>query len=490
MKALKLTVLSAVVLMASCTMIPRYQRPDLSVATQYSTPAQIEPGTQAAEIGWRDFYKDPRLQQLISLALGNNRDLRVAILNIEEARAQYRIQRADLLPSLSASASGSVQRLPAEVSTTGQAGVFRDYSVGAVASYELDLFGRVRSLNEEALHTFLASTEARKATQISLIAEVANAWLTLQADLELKQLTADTLANQQASLKIVSSGFRYGTSSALDLRQAETSVRAAEVNLAQYDRQVKQDINALTLLVGTPPGAGLLTPEPLGAVTLDENLPAGLPSDLLTRRPDIVAAESRLMAANANIGAARAAFFPRITLTASGGTATATLHGLFDAGSAAWSFGPSVSVPIFDYGRNSANLAVAKVDRDIAVATYQKTIQTAFREVSDALDGRATWGQQELAQSQLVDASASAFRLSSERYQQGVDGYLNVLVNQRSLYDAQQNLIKVQLARVSNTVDLYRALGGGWNEGTAKDPEQVGSVLGQSGEKEANERLN
>jgi multidrug efflux system outer membrane protein len=320
------------------------------------------------------------------------------------------------------------------------------------------------------LLTFLATTEARKATQISLIAEVANAWLTLQADLELKTVTSDTLANQQASFKIVSAGFRYGTSSALDVRQAETSVRSAEANLAQYDRQVKLDTNALTLLLGAPVPPKLLTAVPITSVKLDENLPAGLPSDLLTRRPDIAAAERRLMAANANIGAARAAFFPRITLTASGGTASATLDGLFGAGNGAWSFGPSISVPIFDYGRNSANLAVAKANNAIEIATYQKAIQTAFREVSDTLDGRATYIRQEFAQRQLVEASSSAYRLSDERYEQGVDGYLNVLVNQRSLYDAQQNLIKVQLAQASNTVNLYRALGGGWGAGAAVAP--------------------
>lgn len=471
MKTLKIAMLPALAfaLMAGCTMIPKYQRPDSAIASQYDVSSKVEQrGPLAADIDWRDYYADARLQKLMAMALENNRDLRVAILNIESARAQYRIQRADLLPTLSASASGSLQRLPADVSTTGQAGVTRSYSVGGVASYELDLFGRIRSLSEQALQSYLATTEARKATQISLIAEVANAWLTLQADQDLKTLTANTLANQQASLKITESGFRNGTASLLDLRQAQTSVHTAEVNLAQYERQVRQDVNALTLLVGVPLGADLVAPEALAAVKLDEALPAGLPSDLLTRRPDIMSAEHQLLAQNANIGAARAAFFPRIALTAGGGTASATLRDLFDPGSAAWSFGPSITVPIFDYGRNSANLAVAKVNRDIAVATYQKTIQTAFREVSDALDGRATWAQEESAQRQLVQASQSAYDLSDERYRQGVDGYLEVLVNQRSLYDAQQNLIKIRLSRMSNTVDLYRALGGGWTEPVVK----------------------
>ncbi|VWC87176.1 efflux transporter outer membrane subunit [Burkholderia lata] len=477
MKILKLAVLPAALLMASCTMIPTYHRPDPSVAAQYATAAQDNAGKpSAAEVGWRDFYTDPHLQTLIGMALENNRDLRVAVLNIEAARAQYRIQRADLLPTLSASASGSIQRLPSDLSTTGQAGVTRSYNVGGVASYELDLFGKIRSLTEQAMQTYLATEATRQATRISLIAEVATAWLTLQADQDIKTLTADTLASQQASLKIAESGYRNGTSSLLDLRQAETTVRAAEANLAQYDRQVRTDINALTLLVGAPLDDALLSRESLATVRLDEDLPAGLPSDLLARRPDIMAAEHQLMAANANIGAARAAFFPSISLTASGGTASASLRNLFDPGSAAWSFGPTISVPIFDYGRNSANLAVSKVNRDIEVATYQKAVQTAFREVSDALDGRATWGRQETAQRLLVEASQSAYRLSDVRYREGVDGYVNVLVNQRSLYDAQQNLVKVRLARMSNTVDLYRALGGGWQDRTVKADVSTGQA--------------
>ncbi|MGZ2747954.1 efflux transporter outer membrane subunit [Burkholderia stagnalis] len=469
MKIMKLAALPAAMLMTSCTMIPAYHRPDPAVAEHYAASARdASAGQSAATVDWRDFYADPRLQKLIGQSLDNNRDLRVAVLNIEAARATYRIQRADLLPTLSASATGSIQRLPADLSAPGAAGISRAYDVGGVASYEVDLFGRIRSLTEQALQTYLATEEVRKAAQISLIAEVATAWLTLQADQDLKALTANTLANQQASLKIVEAGFRTGTSSLLDVRQAETSVRTAQANLAQYDRQVRRDVNALTLLVGKPLDADLVASESLAAVRFDENVPVGMPSDLLTRRPDIMAAEHRLMAANANIGAARAAFFPRIALTASGGTASASLRDLFDPGSAAWSFGPSISVPIFDFGRNRANLAASKVNREIAVATYQKAVQTAFREVSDALDGRATWGQQESAQRELVDASESAYRLSDARYRQGVDGYLNVLVNQRSLYDAQQNLIKVRLARMANTVDLYRSLGGGWREQSVK----------------------
>lgn len=467
MRATKLAALSAAVAMSACTMIPKYQQPDTAVAGKYETQSAGDANRPAAtDIGWWDFYRDENLRKLIQLALQNNRDLRVSILNIEQARAQYRIQRADLLPTLSAQAGGTIERLPADLLTPGEPAVEHEYAVGgAVASYEVDLFGRVRSLSESALQSYLATEETRKAAQISLVAEVANAWLTLQADLQLRSLTAETLVNQRASYKIEKAGFDAGTATALDLSQSETQVRSAEANLAQYDRQAQQDVNALTLLVGAPIPKPLLHAEPFDSIRFDEGLSAGLPSDLLTRRPDIVAAESQLKAANANIGAARAAFFPRIMLTASGGTASASLSGLFDGGSSSWSFGPSISMPIFDYGRNKANLDVAKVNAQIQIASYQKAIQAAFHDVSDALDSRETFVRQELAQAQLVSASGTAFRLSTERYQQGVDGYLNVLVSQRSLYDAQQMLVKVQLARESNTVSLYRALGGGWKGG-------------------------
>ncbi|HKR39391.1 MAG TPA: efflux transporter outer membrane subunit [Paraburkholderia sp.] len=460
MKSTKLSLLAAAIVMAGCTMAPHYTRPDASVAAKYATPSKAG---AVADISWQKFYTEPHLQKLIGMTLENNRDLRVAVLNVESARAQYQIQRADLLPTLDAAAGGSVQRLPTDLSPTGQSGVSHAYSVGgAVASYELDLFGRVQSLTNAALQTYFTTDETRKAAQISLIAEVANSWLTLQADLELKRLTTETLKNQEASYKIVNAGYEAGTASALDRSQAETQVRSAEANMALYDRQVQRDINALTLLVGAPIPADLVVSVPYKSIKLDDNLAAGLPSELLNRRPDIVAAEHRLEAANANIGAARAAFFPRIMLTASGGTASASLSGLFDAGSGAWSFGPSISVPIFDFGRNKANLDVAKVSKQIEVAQYQKAIQSAFRDVSDALAGRDTYVRQGLAQDHLVQASALAYRLSDERYQEGVDQYLNVLVNQRSLYDAQQELVKVRLARAQNTVGLYAALGGGW----------------------------
>ncbi len=462
MSANKLIILTTSLLITGCSMIPPLERPAPAVAGTFAGAAAGKNGEAVADIDWQVFYREPHLRQLIELALANNQDLRVSVLNVEVVRAQYRIQRADLLPSISGQASMSKARTPADLSSTGQALNSQSYAVGGDASYELDLFGRVRSLNEQALEQFFASTETRKAAQISLIGEVANAWLALQADHALRQLTVDTLASQRESLKIVQAGFSNQTSSSLDVAQAETSVRQAEANLAQYDRQVKQDINALTLLVGKPLQADLLVPVAIEASALTTDLPVGLPSDLLTRRPDIMAAEHSLLAANANIGAARAAFFPRISLTAEGSSSSASLSGLFDAGSAAWSFVPTITVPIFDFGRNQANLDVATVSKDIEIANYQKAIQTAFREVSDALDGVETYDRQKKAQFGLVQSSSTAYALSQKRYREGVDSYLNVLVNQRSLYAAQEDLIRLQLAQANNAVAFYRSLGGGW----------------------------
>lgn len=472
MKTLTVKAVTAVLLgaglLTGCTMIPDYHRPALPTATQFPTDAKApaEQGApQATLIAWKSFYRDASLQQIIGLALENNRDLRISILNIESAQAQYRIQRADLLPTLSAEAGGTVERYPTSVSPTGASEVAHDYSVnGAVASYELDLFGRVRSLSQQALQTYFATEETRKAAQIALISSVATAWFTFQADANLHDLTRQTLVNERAAYQIEQDAYNEGTASLVDLEQAEITVRTAEANLSLYERQMRQDVNELTLLVGAPIPGDLLKRRYMQDIVLNDALSAGVPSDLLMRRPDIAAAEANLKAANANIGAARAAFFPRIALTASGGTASATLHGLFGADSLAWSFAPTISVPIFNYGRNRANLDVAKINKQIEIATYQKAIQTAFREVADALDGRETYKTQQAAQVLLVAASSKAYDLSQERYREGIDGYLDVLVSQRLLYTSQQDLIKLQLLHASNTLSLYGALGGGWNE--------------------------
>jgi len=460
--------LGVLLCLAGCaTMAPRYSRPATPVPDGWPTGAAYKanaakPGDPvAAEVPWREFFVAPQLQKVIELALSNNRDLRVATLNIEKTRAMYRIQRAELFPQIDGIAAGSVQRLPADLSGTGQALVAKQYSVGlGISSYELDLFGRVRSLKDQALEQYLASEETRRAVQISLVAEAANSWLTMAADRERLKLAKDTLESQQSSYNLIRHRFEAGASSQLDLRQAQTRVDAARVDIALFTAQLAQSENALNLLAGTslPPE---LLPAQLGSVTMVKELAPGLPSDVLLRRPDILQAEHSLKGANANIGAARAAFFPRIALSSSFGTASAKLTDLFQPGSMAWNFVPQISVPLFDAGSNRANLDVAKTERDIAVAQYEKAIQTAFREVADTLASRGTLGDQLAAQQSLAEATADSYRLSEARYDRGVDSYLVVLDSQRSTYSAEQDLINVRLALLANQVTLYKVLGGG-----------------------------
>lgn len=460
--------LGALLCLAGCaTMAPKYSRPAAPVPAAWPNGAAYKanaakPGDPVAtEISWRKFFVAPQLRKVIELALANNRDLRVAALNIEKTRALYRIQRAELIPQIDGTATGSVQRLPADLSGTGHARVAEQYSVGlGVSSYELDLFGRVRSLKDQALEQFLATEEARRAVQISLVSEVANSWLTLAADRERLKLAKDTLESQQSSYNLIQRRFEAGASSQLDLRQAQTRVEAARVDIAFFTARLAQSENALNLLVGTalPPE---LLPAKLGSVTMVKDLALGLPSDVLLARPDILSAEHTLKGANANIGAARAAFFPRISLSSSVGTASAKLTDLFQPGSAAWNFVPQISVPLFDAGINRANLEVAEADRDIAVAQYEKAIQTAFREVADTLASHGTLGDQLAAQQSLAEATADSYRLSVARYDRGVDSYLVVLDSQRSTYSAEQDLINVRLALLANQVTLYKVLGGG-----------------------------
>jgi multidrug efflux system outer membrane protein len=453
---------------AGCSLAPSYHQPEAPVpATWPKGPAYQETGGQpqtmaAVDIAWQTFYIDPQLRQVITLALENNRDLRAALLRIERARAQYRIQRSDLFPKLDAVGAGSIQRQPADLSGSGRADTVHRYDVDlGVSAWELDLFGRIRSLKEQALEQYLATEQARRSIQVALVSDTAIRYLILAADRERLQLARETLVNQQAVYRLVKSRFEAGIANALDLNQARTSVDAARVDIARYTTFVAQDQNALDLLAGTSVADNLL-PETLGApdATLQEVGP-GLSSQVLLRRPDILDAEHRLKGANANIGAARAAFFPSISLTSAAGTASRALSGLFTGGSFAWAFAPRITLPIFNAGENRARLQVAKVDRDIAVATYEKTIQTAFREVADALARRGTIDEQQAAQQSLTDANAESYRLSQVRYEKGVDSYLNVLDSQRSLYDAQQALISVHLDRLTNLVTLYRVLGGG-----------------------------
>ncbi len=455
--------------LGGCSLMPAYVRPASPVPQAYPTPlAETANATAAADTGWRDFFADERLRQLIALALANNRDLRVAVLNIELSRAQNRIQGAALLPTVNASGSAGASRTPADLSGAGQAVTARQYSATlGFSSYELDLFGRIRSLNEQSLQQFLATDEARRSTQISLVAEVAADYLTLAADQEHLKLASVTLQSQSDSYALTKRMAELGAASDLTLRQAQTSVETARVDVARYTAQVALDRNALALVVGTQPPDALLPAgldDGIKALGAARDLPAGLPSDLLQRRPDVLQAERELRAANANIGAARAAFYPRISLTASAGAGSADLGKLFKSGQGTWSFAPSISLPIFDGGVNKANLDSATASRDIYLAQYEKSIQTAFREVADSLAQRTTLGEQLLAQQALVDATGASYTLSDARFKRGVDSYLSVLDSQRSLYTAQQTLIGTQLSRVSNLVTLYKVLGGGWIE--------------------------
>jgi multidrug efflux system outer membrane protein len=454
-------------LLGACTMAPRYHRPDAPVPVNYEgAEAAAADAVPAAEIGWKEFFPDPELQDLIGRALRNNRDLRVATLNVEAARAQYRIQRADLVPPVDAAGTANNQRLPPSVSPSGQDQLSRTYTAGlSVPAFELDLFGRVRSLRRSALEAFFALEENRTAAQLLLVSEVANAWLTLIADRQLLQLAESTRDSQKQSFDLTKLRFDQGVSSEVDVRRSETAWREAEVDIAQQTRRVAQDRNALALLVGEAlPGQAGSGARDLGAQTLSRELPAGLPAELLTRRPDVRAAEHALLAANASIGAARAAFFPSIELTGFYGNASDDLSSLFESGHTTWSFVPQVRLPIFAGGANLAALDLANVRKRIEIARYEQSIQVAFREVADALVARSTFEQQLRAQEALTRAAEASYQLADMRYRGGVESFLGALIAQRDMYDAQRGLIVTRLAGAANLVQLYQALGGGWKE--------------------------
>ncbi|PQV48525.1 efflux transporter outer membrane subunit [Paraburkholderia sp. BL21I4N1] len=480
---------------AGCTMAPHYQRPAEPVTSTFPTggvydtqPGATQPGAEAgqqkpgakaaarsangvaaADIGWREFFVDPRMQQLIEIALKNNRDLRVSVLNMQVSQAQYRIVRAGLFPTLNAAASQTKSRTPTDLAFGGQ-NISNSYSIGLNASWEIDFFGRIQSLKDQALATYLGTAQARKAAEIALVSQVANQYLTVLELDDLLKVTQDTLKTAQESYRITKLQFDNGTGSELDLRQAQTVVETANANLQAQARLRAQGENALVLLLGEPLPADL----PPGLTLDDQNLltdiPAGLPSDLLTRRPDIMEAEENLLAANANIGAARAAFFPKVSLTGNFGTLSPSLGGLFKPGSAAWGFGPSITVPIFEGGQNIANLDVANLQKNVQIATYEKAIQTAFREVADGLAARGTYDQQIQALERNTFAEQRRLDLSNLRYTNGVDSYLSVLTAQTDLYTSQTSLITARMERLQNLVTLYQALGGGWIEHNGDQP--------------------
>lgn len=466
----KLSLMCMAALLSACSMIPAYEQPAAPVAAEWPAlngAAVSTSATAAADIEWQSFFSDGKLRQLIAAALQSNRDLRIAVLNIEQARAQFQIRRADQLPTVNAVATGS--RQPARAAN-GDSLIASTYTAGlAVTAYELDFFGRVASLKAQALAQYLATEEGRKTAQISLVATVANSYLSLLANDELLSITQQTLVTRQESFRLSKLRFDNGVTSELDLRLAESQLEGAKASLAQLVRQRALDLNALSLLVGQPLVGELALPggRSLADAPMMQDVPAGLPSDLLIRRPDVRQAEQQLIAANANIGAARAAFFPRISLTTSLGSASSHLGNLFQAGSYGWALAPQFLLPIFDAGRNQAGLGSAHAGRDIAVTQYEKSIQTAFREVADALAGRATLSEQLRAQQAQANAEAVRNKLAGLRYDNGIASYLDALDAQRALFAAQQSLVQTRLAQLQSQVTLYKALGGGWKEPAA-----------------------
>ena len=462
----RLLLVFAAAWIAGCTMIPEYTRPEPPVPPQwlagpaYREPAAASEAQLAADLAWRDYFVDPRLQALIETGLKDNRDLRAAALNVDRARALYRIQESEILPIVDASGRMVRERVPGTINGDGRSLTLKQYRVQAgVTAWEIDFFGRIRSLSQAALEQFFATEQARRSAQILLVSEIANAYLALAADRDSLALSRSTLETQLAAYNLIRRRFEVGIVPELDLRQSQTRVDSARVDLVRFTEQVARDENALNLLVGASFDRGLL-PEGLAAVTPPPVLAPGVPSDVLLRRPDVLQAESLLKSANANIGAARAAFFPSITLTGAVGTASGDLSNLFGPGSFAWNFTPQITMPIFD-PRVWGALKVSEVDQELAITNYEGTIQSAFRDVADALARYGTIGEQMAAQESLVNATRETYRLSNARYEKGVDIYLNVLDAQRSLYAAQQVLILTRLTQLSNQVQLYAALGGG-----------------------------
>jgi outer membrane protein, multidrug efflux system len=466
MKKILVLLLGMASLAVGCTLAPTYTRPAAPVPADWPSGEayagiSAKPAAPApAVLKWKDFFTDAKLRKLIETALSNNRDLMLATLNVERARAMYGIQRAELLPPVYAAGSGGKERIPADLSSSGESRIAEQYRANlGVTSWEIDFFGRIRSLKDQALEEYLATDEARRSAQSSLISAVAQAYLALAADRDSIGLVKSTLVSQQGSYDLVKKRYDVGIATELDLRRAKTLVDAARRDIARYQQQAAQDENALNLLIGSTAPRELL-PADLDSVTVPREISPGLKSDVLLSRPDILSAEHRLKGAYANIGGARAAFFPHITLTSTLGTASNQLSGLFDAGSRTWTFAPGITMPIFD-ARVWPALTVSKVDREIALVQYEKVIQTSFRETADALALLGTVDDQLSAQQSLYDDASEAYRLANLRYVKGIDSYLSVLDAQRALYVAQQVLVLVRLEKLAGQVRLYAVLGGG-----------------------------
>jgi multidrug efflux system outer membrane protein len=426
-----------------------------SAAVTASAPA-------ATEVKWQDFYTDDKLRQVIGLALKNNRDLRVAVLNVEKAMAQYRLQRASQFPGLDAVGSGDAYRVPGTMNQSGTGSyVSETNKIGVqVSSWEMDFFGRLKSLSRQQMEFYLASDQGRVSTQISLIASVANQYLIVGSDLEYLRLAQATMESRKASYDLTRQSRDRGVKSDLDVSESLSLVQSAQVDLVKYTRQLNVDQNGLEVLVGAPVPAELLPSGLLPDEAL-KDISAGMPSEVLLRRPDILEAEHNLKSSYANLAAARAAYFPTIKLTTGAGLTSGALADLFKAGSGTWEFAPQISLPIFDAGTRNSNYKIAQVERDTYVANYEKVIQTAFQEVSDALNGRMRLLEEEDAQKAAVKTLSDTYRLTDARYKSGIDNYLSVLDAHRSLYSGQQSLISTRLSRLSNLVTLYKVLAGG-----------------------------
>ncbi|MGO2372105.1 MAG: efflux transporter outer membrane subunit [Pseudoalteromonas prydzensis] len=459
LKTLSLATLSVLVLSA-CQMAPVLEDIQLPVPDSYAV--QGEQGN-IADLNWQQFFANEKLQRLIELTLQHNKDIKLAALNVQQVRALYQIEDSALYPAIDFSASGNRQRVPADLSSTGNAQITQSYSatVGMTA-YELDLWGKIRNQSDQALQTLYASEQAQTSVKISLISELVNAWLNYAADKEQLALAMETLKSQQQSLTLTEKTYALGAASKLTLAQIQSTVATAKVDIANYQRLLKRDKNALDLLVGQSVTTQLLPVESLDEVLNFPTVPVGLPSELLEQRPDIKAAEFKLLAANANIGVAKAAFFPSISLTANAGSASSELDNLFSGGTGTWSFIPSINLPIFNMGRNQANLDVAQTQQQIALTTYEQTIQQAFKEVSDALVDRQGYMEQLKALEELYSSNQTSFKLSEARFDKGADSYLQVLDAQRNWVSAGQQLIRGKQAYIASQINLYKAVGGGW----------------------------
>lgn len=481
-----LTIFGMIALLAGCNLAPHYKRPDQPVQNKYPDDAQRRAdGASSANMGWTHFFRDARLKAIISLALRNNRELQEKAAAIISAQGSYQVQHASLFPPISVTGQANYNA-PSDLAgfsfapTTGaNASLLRYYSAGiGFSAYEVDLFGRIRNLSKFQAESVLAAAENTRSVRITLISQIANTYLQWLSDLALLHIAQDTLSSQQQTLALTKNLFAYGQTEELTLSQIQTQVESAASDVARFTRQMAVDEHALQLLVGAPLPDTLPPPSNFGQQTLMADIPAGLPSELIANRPDVRALEHKLIGANASIGAARAAFFPKVMLTSQEGISSLQFHNLFTPNAQTWGANPSITLPIFTWGQNGGNLKMAKAEQKRQVALYEKGVQKAFQEVSDTLTGRETYLRQDQHLTRLVAASRKAYDLAMMRFKSGIDPYLTTLTQQRTLYLAQQNLIMVQLARYQNIVTLYRALGGGWSE---KDVQLPSSAHAQKG---------